>query len=91
MPEIDGLETLKRLRKAEKELPSSCCPASVKRARLSKRCDRSHRLSKQAVRGSELEIAILKALDRIASTIVRVSPMQDSMMMGVPFRPCEDA
>jgi DNA-binding NtrC family response regulator len=65
MPEIDGLETLKRLRKAEKELPiiMLSCIGETRTIVEAMRSGATDYLNKP-FEEAELEIAILKALDR---------------------------
>ena len=65
MPDIDGLETLKRLRKAEKELPiiMLSCIGETRTIVEAMRSGATDYLNKP-FEEAELEIAILKALDR---------------------------
>jgi DNA-binding NtrC family response regulator len=65
MPETDGLETLKRLRKAEKELPviMLSCIGETRTIVEAMRSGATDYLNKP-FEEAELEIAILKALDR---------------------------
>ncbi|MEW5975126.1 MAG: sigma-54 dependent transcriptional regulator [Acidobacteriota bacterium] len=65
MPEIDGLETLKRLRKAEKEVPviMLSCIGETRTIVEAMRSGATDYLNKP-FEETELEIAILKALDR---------------------------
>jgi DNA-binding NtrC family response regulator len=65
MPEIDGLETLKRLRKVEKELPiiMLSCIGETRTIVEAMRSGATDYLNKP-FEEAELEIAILKALDR---------------------------
>ncbi len=65
MPEVDGLETLKRLRKQEKELPviMLSCIGETRTIVEAMRSGATDYLNKP-FEEAELEIAILKALDR---------------------------
>jgi two-component system response regulator AtoC len=65
MPEVDGLETLKRLRKSEKELPviMLSCIGETRTIVEAMRSGATDYLNKP-FEEAELEIAILKALDR---------------------------
>ncbi len=65
MPEVDGLETLKRLRKSEKELPviMLSCIGETRTIVEAMRSGATDYLNKP-FEESELEIAILKAMDR---------------------------
>jgi two-component system, NtrC family, response regulator AtoC len=65
MPEVDGLETLKRLRKAEKDLPviMLSCIGETRTIVEAMRSGATDYLNKP-FEEAELEIAILKALDR---------------------------
>lgn len=65
MPEVDGLETLKRLRKLEKELPviMLSCIGETRTIVEAMRSGATDYLNKP-FEEAELEIAILKALDR---------------------------
>jgi DNA-binding NtrC family response regulator len=65
MPEVDGLETLKRLRKSERELPviMLSCIGETRTIVEAMRSGATDYLNKP-FEEAELEIAILKALDR---------------------------
>jgi DNA-binding NtrC family response regulator len=65
MPEVDGLETLKRLRKSEKELPviMLSCIGETRTIVEAMRSGATDYLNKP-FEEAELEVAILKALDR---------------------------
>jgi DNA-binding NtrC family response regulator len=65
MPEVDGLETLKRLRKSEKDLPviMLSCIGETRTIVEAMRSGATDYLNKP-FEEAELEIAILKALDR---------------------------
>jgi two-component system response regulator AtoC len=65
MPEVDGLETLKKLRKSEKELPviMLSCIGETRTIVEAMRSGATDYLNKP-FEEAELEIAILKALDR---------------------------
>jgi two-component system response regulator AtoC len=65
MPDVDGLETLKRLRKSEKELPviMLSCIGETRTIVEAMRSGATDYLNKP-FEEAELEIAILKALDR---------------------------